>query len=80
MSLDALVISPAHQSRGVGSALVRWGTEQADVCGVPCWLDGSPAAAGVYSRAGFREFGGDDYDLSEFAPGGKAREEGVGVL
>ncbi|MCJ1240605.1 hypothetical protein MMC14_008609 [Varicellaria rhodocarpa] len=79
MSLDALAVLPTYQSRGVGSALVRWGTEQADVRGVSCWIDVSPAGAGVYARAGFREIGGDDYDLSEFAPGGKKGKRGWGI-
>ena len=43
MVIGAIVVSPSHQSRGVGPALIRWGTAQADRAGFPCWVHASEA-------------------------------------
>ena len=54
--LSPLAVLPAHQGRGVGSALVRRGLELLDARGVPAvFLEGDPA---YYSRLGFRPGGG----------------------
>jgi GNAT superfamily N-acetyltransferase len=46
---------PAHQARGIGSALVRHGLARADVDGVPAHLECAPDLVGYYARFGFAE-------------------------
>lgn len=78
--LNTLVVSPDHQHRGVGSALVRWAAATADRENIPSWLQSSPVAAAVYAAAGgFRGVRDLDVDLSEYAPGGKGAMRGWGV-
>ena len=71
MDLDGPLMSPAYQRRGLGSALLQWGIERADAERVPCWVQASPSACTVYTRAGFRVVGFTDHELDEWAPGGK---------
>jgi predicted N-acetyltransferase YhbS len=79
MALAGVSTSPKHQGRGIGSALVRWGTVKADEDGVPCWIHASPAALGMYLKTGFKVVGSTDYDLEEAAPGGKGGNRGWGI-
>ncbi|MDI1491115.1 MAG: hypothetical protein OHK93_002321 [Ramalina farinacea] len=77
--LNTLVVSPTHEHRGVGSALVRWAAATADRQDIPSWLQSSPVAAAVYGGAGgFRGVRDLDVDLSEYAPGGKGAMRGWG--
>lgn len=73
---NTLVVDPAAQGQGVGTALARWVTDRADEHGTYCLLQSSPAAHGIYLKAGFRDVGSFEVDLREFAPGG--RQEGWG--
>ncbi len=66
--LVAIAVSPDHQSRGVGTALIRWGTERADRDGVFCWVHASEAGAAAFTRHGFVEVGRLEVDLDEYAP------------
>ena len=76
---NALVVDPAAQGHGVGTALVRWVTDKADEQGIYCWLQASRAAHKIYLRAGYRDVHSFKLDLSEFAPGGKEGGWGFGV-
>lgn len=78
MVLQALATDPPWQRRGVGSKLIQWGIERADVDGLPCWAHASPTSYRLYERAGFQEFGKTDYNLDEWAPGGKGGNRGWG--
>lgn len=53
--LHILVVKPEWQGRGAGRMMVRWGTERADGEGLPCYVDSTPVAKGVYERYGFEE-------------------------
>ncbi|KAF2765597.1 acyl-CoA N-acyltransferase [Teratosphaeria nubilosa] len=54
VSLDILAIDPAYQRRGVGGALVRWGTDKADKLGVEAVVESSIFGKGLYEKNGFR--------------------------
>ena len=43
--------------------LVKWGTDQADERGLPCFLESSPEGLGLYRKHGFREVGFFDTDI-----------------
>ena len=73
-----LVVDPAAQGHGTGTALVRWITDKADEHGIYCWLQSSQAAHGIYLKAGFKDVGKLEIDLREFAPGGKEGKWGWG--
>lgn len=68
-------MSLAHQGKGVGSALLRWGTELADgegEGGLPVWLEASPEGYGLY-----RKFGFEDVEVQDLPIGDKkTRHEG----
>ncbi|KAB5580587.1 acyl-CoA N-acyltransferase [Coniochaeta sp. 2T2.1] len=78
--LQGLAVLPAYQGRGIGTALVKWGTRRADEEeGCAIWAHASPASHRLYRRrAGFMECGKWEVDLAEFAPGGKDGGRGWG--
>ncbi|KAK9365573.1 acyl-CoA N-acyltransferase [Lipomyces kononenkoae] len=68
MYVVSLAVAPKWQSRGVGSALMRWGTAQADAAGVFAWVHSSEDAWQMYSKHAFEVVGTLDVDLDEYAP------------
>ena len=76
---QTLVVDPAAQGHGVGTALARWVTDRADEDGVYCWLISTPAAHGIYLKGGYRDVGSFEVDLGEFAFGGKEGGWGWGM-
>lgn len=44
---------PAHQHRGAGSMLVKWGTDIADAMGVDSFIEGTVIARPLYEKNGF---------------------------
>jgi ribosomal protein S18 acetylase RimI-like enzyme len=77
--LQALVTDPSCQGRGFGTQLVHWGTDKADIEDLPCWAHASPAGHSLYTKARFEEVGKSDFDLAEWAPGGKGGGRGWGI-
>jgi len=63
-----LYVSPGFQKRGVGSALLKWGTDLVDFHGVFAWVHSSDGAWRVYERVGFRTVKTLEVDLDEYAP------------
>ncbi|WPG98306.1 Hypothetical protein R9X50_00109400 [Acrodontium crateriforme] len=53
LSLDILTIHPDHQRRGVGGALVKWGTDIADKLNVETIVESSRFGKGLYLKNGF---------------------------
>ncbi|EMD00454.1 hypothetical protein BAUCODRAFT_28808 [Baudoinia panamericana UAMH 10762] len=53
VSLDILAIDPKYQRRGVGDALVKWGTGKADELGVQAVVESSVFGKGLYEKNGF---------------------------
>ena len=76
MILVMIAVSPKYQSRGVGSALIRWGTSRADADGVFCWVHASDAGHKMFAKQGFKELGKLQVDLDEYASG-PCEEEGT---
>ncbi|TFB06959.1 hypothetical protein CCMA1212_000090 [Trichoderma ghanense] len=63
-----LSVSPKFQRRGIGSALLRWGTKICDEAGVFAWVHSSEPAWRIYEKAGFEVIRCLDVDLDEYAP------------
>jgi ribosomal protein S18 acetylase RimI-like enzyme len=70
MFICSISVSPKFQGRGVGSALLKHGTDIADRFGVFAWVHSSDAesARKVYEKFGFQTQGTLDVDLDEYAP------------
>jgi GNAT superfamily N-acetyltransferase len=68
MIVLGLAVAPTHQSRGVGSALLRHGNALADALGVSIWVHSSHQACAAYQKAGFAITNELAVDLDEYAP------------
>lgn len=53
--LEVLGTVEAHQKRGFGTALIKWGNDLADGLGVECYLEASPAGKPLYEANGYVE-------------------------
>ncbi|KAF9283646.1 hypothetical protein BGZ68_005230 [Mortierella alpina] len=67
MFVVSLSVDPKFHGRGVGSALMRWGTAAADEAGVYMWVHSSESAHTFYAKEGFEVVGILDVDLDEYA-------------
>lgn len=65
MFLKILMVQPSYRLRGVGTALVRWGTARAQVEGVNTALFSSPMGYGFYRKLGFSKIGRFEVRLGE---------------
>lgn len=74
MYIISAAVDPAAQGRGVGSRLVRWGTEQADRNGVFCWVHASEAGWKMFEGQGFVEVERLTVDLDAWAVGRKTQK------
>ena len=82
--INALVVHPSHQGRGVASALLKSITEMVDMDHRPIWIQApeDPAVAqgslktGLFRRAGFTCAGELNLDLDCFASQKRERGEG----
>ncbi|KAK3322858.1 acyl-CoA N-acyltransferase [Apodospora peruviana] len=67
-----LYVLPAFQRRGVGSALLKWGTDLVDAAAADknafAWVHSSAGAWKAYEKAGFEVVRTLDVDLDEYAP------------
>lgn len=77
--VTGLSVSPKHQEKGVGSALLKWGTDKADEHDVFMWVHSSEESYKVFSNSGFEVTGVLDLDLDAWAPSPPSGE-GEGVL
>lgn len=67
--ITGLQVAPTAQGKGVGSALVKWATDEADRRGVYMWVHSSEGAFRVYEKNGFEVVGTLDVDMDAYAPG-----------
>lgn len=72
--LKFLHTDPAHQKRGAGSMLVKWGLDKAEEMKLPAYLEASKAGKPLYVKHGFKEVDRIEFDLTKW--GG----EGVDVV
>jgi GNAT superfamily N-acetyltransferase len=52
--LDQCFCAPAHQRRGAGKMLVKWGTQRADELGVRAFVEASLTGRRLYESCGFK--------------------------
>lgn len=57
MFLKILLCHPLYQRRGAGSALTKWGIDQAARHGLDTTVFASPMGLELYKKLGFREIG-----------------------
>ncbi|KAG9240296.1 putative GNAT family acetyltransferase [Calycina marina] len=69
MFIVGLTVDPQHQRRGVGKALLKYGTNIADSLGLMVWVHSSQGALPAYASAGFKPFAKLEVVLDEFAAG-----------
>ncbi|KAG8157832.1 hypothetical protein KVR01_012494 [Diaporthe batatas] len=67
MFIAGIQVHPEYQGRGIGRALVRKGTDRADVEGVICWVHSSEAGAVLFPKCGFKVDESLEIDLDEWA-------------
>ncbi|KAF1738736.1 hypothetical protein CRV24_000664 [Beauveria bassiana] len=72
-----LAVAPAHQSRGVGSALLGHGNAIADHLGLPIWVHSSHQAVDAYEKAKVEPIRVLHLDLDEYAPRSPRDDEPV---
>ena len=72
--VNTVVTDIAFQGRGVGSELLSWATDYADSEEIAIWAQVSPAAFGLFRRAGFEEVHSVVLDLDAFYYRGVAKE------
>ncbi|KAF9909586.1 hypothetical protein BX616_011126 [Lobosporangium transversale] len=66
-------VAPAYQGQGIGSALLKWGTDKADEEGVSCWVSSSMSGWPAFAKAGFVEVGRLELNLDDYAQGIKRK-------
>lgn len=67
MYIMSMSVHPEHQGRGVGSALMKLGTDRADEEGVFCWVHSSEDGADFYRKCGFETDDTLEIDLDYWA-------------
>ncbi|KAF7967568.1 hypothetical protein HWV62_33767 [Athelia sp. TMB] len=61
-----LHVVPAHQRRGIGSALLKYGFETLGAGELPVWLSTQMRGRNLYLKWGFKDVDSVDIDLKEF--------------
>ncbi|KAJ5670962.1 hypothetical protein N7507_000089 [Penicillium longicatenatum] len=69
--LDLLATLPSHQGRGIGSALIRWGTQLADSLQTRIYLEATPEGYPIYLKYGWKRLDEVELDLGKFGGHGK---------
>ncbi|TEA18606.1 hypothetical protein C8034_v010117 [Colletotrichum sidae] len=64
--LDYLTVHPDHRRKGVATALVKKGLEQADAVGIKVWVMATMAAQPMYEKLGFQHLRTVETSVAEF--------------
>lgn len=67
--IGGISVDPRYEGLGVGSQLLRWGTENADRLGAFSWVHSSEAGWALFSKHGYEEADRLTFDLDEWAVG-----------
>lgn len=54
VELEAILVHPDYQRKGIAKRLLAWGIEEAERLGVDLWLQATEEGRPVYERAGFQ--------------------------
>ena len=69
--LHILITDPVHHRRGAGTLLIKWGTAQADVAQLPCFLESSVMGRPLYAKCGFTARLEQRFDLTKYGGEGE---------
>ncbi|KAF9876924.1 GNAT family acetyltransferase [Colletotrichum karsti] len=64
--LDYLTVHPDHRRKGIASALVKKGLEQADSVGMKVWVMATMTAQPMYEKLGFQHLRTVETNVTEF--------------
>lgn len=64
--LDYLTVHPNHRRKGVASALIKKGLEQADAVGMKVWVISTATALPLYEKLGFELLRKVETDVTRF--------------
>ncbi|KAL4930439.1 GNAT family N-acetyltransferase [Aspergillus undulatus] len=73
VELETLVTHPEYQGKGVASALLQWGIDEADRLNLMVYLEATEAGKPLYKRFGFDTVHEMDFDAAEYGGIGKQR-------
>ncbi|KAI4101988.1 MAG: hypothetical protein L6R37_004653 [Teloschistes peruensis] len=75
---STLMIHPLYQRRGIGTAVIEWALAHLGLDAMPVFICAQPDGRRLYERMGWREVGGLDVRLGEWAKKGEGLGMGVG--
>ncbi|KAK4954670.1 hypothetical protein LTR10_008103 [Elasticomyces elasticus] len=73
--LMSLAVDPRYQDQGVGSLLVKWGTDVADRAGAFSWVQSSEGGWRFYEKHGFKEVDHLTVNLDDWASHSSEEQE-----
>lgn len=68
-----MFVHPEYYGQGIGSKLLKWGTNEADKRGVKIWLTSTPQAIPVYQKKGWEITKEHSVDLGKYGGSGTYR-------
>ncbi|KAJ6506797.1 acyl-CoA N-acyltransferase, partial [Mycena sanguinolenta] len=71
MYIFGISVDPVEQKKGVGSALLKYGTDMCDEHQCYAWVHSSMAGYVAFKKAGFKEIGRLEVNLDDYADGVK---------